>query len=146
MAAARTFFSENDLRLISDAIEHAEKETSGELRVHIADRCPGDPVARAQRVFHQLGMKSTKHHNGILFYFAVKSKKFAIVGDEGIHAKVGSAFWHSVREKMEAEFKSGNMVQGIVNGIEEAGRQLQHHFPRHKDDQNELPDKISIGK
>jgi len=146
MADARTFFTEQELKRISEAIEHAEKHTSGELRVHIGNRCPDDPVRRAQQLLHRLGMTKTKHRNGVLFYFAVKSKKFAIVGDEGIHAKLGAAFWHGVREKMEAEFRAGNFVQGMIDGISEAGHQLHQHFPAGKNDKNELPDTISIGK
>ncbi|HEU4716523.1 MAG TPA: TPM domain-containing protein [Bacteroidia bacterium] len=142
----KDIFSEEQLKQVSAAIEAAEKNTSGELRVHIGRRCAGDPVKCAQRLFTHLGMKKTKRRNGVLFYLAVVSRKFAVIGDEGIHAKVGSDFWHSVREKMENEFREGRFTEGLISGITEAGRQLEHYFPPEEGDSNELPDEISIEK
>ena len=72
------------------AIQTAEKNTSGEIRVHLEQVCKGDPCLRAAYVFSKLGMFRTKDRNGVLIYLALKSHKFAIIGDSGINEKVGA--------------------------------------------------------
>ena len=48
---------------------------------------------RAAWVFKKLGMHKTAERNGVLFYLAVDDRKFAIIGDAGINAKVPAGFW-----------------------------------------------------
>jgi uncharacterized membrane protein len=36
-------------------------------------------------------------------------------------------------------------VEGICEGVEMAGRKLGAEFPRSEDDENELPDQMSLG-
>jgi uncharacterized membrane protein len=123
----------------------AEKETSGEIRVHIEKTTSKVPLDRALEVFHELGMDATELQNGVLFYFAVADKTFAICGDKGINDKVVTDFWNSTKDKMVAEFKSGNFKQGIVDGILSAGEQLKKYFPYQDGDTNELSNEISKG-
>jgi uncharacterized membrane protein len=91
-------------------------------------------------------MEKTELRNGVLFYLAVKSRKFAIIGDKGINAEVPENFWDEIKSNMEKLFKEGKFVEGLVQGIEETGKQLKKHFPHHLDDINELSDEISFGK
>ena len=93
MTAADLLRKENKARLVR-AIGTAEKNTSGEIRVHLEQVCKGDPYLRAAYVFSRLGMFDTKDRNGVLIYLAMKSHKFAIVGDSGINARVGAGFWN----------------------------------------------------
>jgi uncharacterized membrane protein len=128
------------------AIRQAELETSGEIRVHLEEQCPGaDPVARAVAVFRHLGMHQTKERNGVLFYVAYGDRKFAVVGDAGIDAKVPTGFWDSTKDLMRQHFAANDLVLGLSEGIERAGQQLKQYFPRATDDVNELPDDISFG-
>src|SRR6478735_3091048 len=90
---SKTFFTETEQQQIIEAIKQAELNTSGEIRLHIEPTCDGDPYERAQKVFESLGMQTTELKNGVLFYLAYKSKKFAIIGDKGIHEKVSQQFW-----------------------------------------------------
>jgi uncharacterized membrane protein len=140
------FLSKEDKLLITDAIKAAELNTSGEIRVHVESVIKGDVLDRAAYIFKSLKMHKTKERNGILFYLAQKSRKFAIIGDAGINAKVPANFWDSIKEKMAADFTSGIFAQGLSNGIRMAGEQLKIHFPYQKDDINELSDEISFGK
>lgn len=141
----RAFFSEEQLAAIRAAIAEAERMTSGEIRVHIENRCPGEALDRATALFDKLGMNQTKEHNGVLFYLAVRSRKFAVAGDSGIHAHVGPEFWDALRSNMEQHFKEGKFTEGLCAAILEAGKQLQTHFPNQPGDVNELSDEISIG-
>ena len=90
-------------------------------------------------------MNKTELRNGVLFYLAVKSRKFAILGDSGINAKVPEDFWDKIKEDMAAHFKKGEFTEGLVKGIEEAGKSLKAYFPYKSDDVNELSDDISFG-
>lgn len=130
---------------ITEAIKAAEKDTSGEIRVHIEAFCKMDVLDRAADVFGFLEMHKTQLRNGVLFYLAHEDHKFAILGDGGINAKVPSNFWDEIRDHVTSEFKKGNYAQGLSEGILKAGEQLKSHFPYQSDDKNELSDEISYG-
>ncbi len=139
-------FSKQDQEAIVNAIRDAEKDTSGEVRVHIDKKCPEDVLDRAAYWFEKLKMHKTELRNGVLFYLATQDKKFAIIGDAGINAKVPDGFWDDIKNQMANHFKQGNLVDGLCQGIRESGIQLKTHFPYQSDDINELPDEISFGK
>jgi len=140
-----SFFSEEAKSLIVDEVKNAEKSTSGEIRVHIENRCKGDVMDCAAFVFEKLEMHKTELRNGVLFYLAVKDHKFAIIGDAGINAAVPDNFWDEVKERMLEEFKLERFAEGLIDGIQMAGEKLKEFFPYQADDINELPDDISFG-
>ena len=139
----RKLLDEDQEARVLAAIRAAELRTSGEIRVHVERRCEVDAMEAARRWFARLGMDATAERNGILFYVAVSDRKFAVVGDSGIHAKVGEGFWTALRDAMAGEFAKGRHVEGLIRGIAEAGERLAEHFPRGESDRNELPDGIS---
>jgi uncharacterized membrane protein len=141
---ASTFFSREQQLQIRDAIKEAEDETSGEIRVHIETKLAGNVLDRAAWIFDRIGMHETDNGNGVLFYFAVRSKEFAIIGDGGINSKVPDNFWEEIRNTILKYFRGGKYSEGLIEGILMAGRQLKEHFPHKKDDINELPDEISF--
>ncbi|MBL0144756.1 MAG: TPM domain-containing protein [Chitinophagaceae bacterium] len=133
---------------IVNAIRTAEKNTSGEVRVFVESKCRFvDPVDRAIEVFFGLKMEKTADHNGVLIYIALKDRQLAIYGDEGIHKKVGTAFWQNAVQTMLLHFNKENHVEGVCQTIEAVGKTLEKEFPyQHKTDKNELPDEIVFGK
>jgi uncharacterized membrane protein len=130
---------------IITSIEEAELQTSGEVKVHIEPYCKTEPMQRALQVFDKLELYHTKQRNGVLFYMAFEDHKFAILGDKGIHEKVGQNFWDSTKELMADYFKKGEIAKGLSEGIKMAGEQLKVHFPYQSDDTNELGNDISFG-
>lgn len=140
------FFTKDEKEKILQAIKEAEKNTSGEIRVHIENRCPGDVLDRAAFIFEKLGMHNTKDRNGVLFYIAIGDRKFAVIGDAGINAVVPENFWDSIKSIMEEHFKNMEFTEGLIKGINEAGKKLKEYFPHMPDDINELPDEISFSK
>jgi len=142
---AKQFFSEEEQQKIISAIQNAEQQTSGEIRVHVEPDCKGEPYHRAKEVFEKLGMHATDLKNGVLFYIAYKDKKFAVLGDKGIHEIVTQHFWDEVKELLKADFKNGNYCDGLCLGIKKAGEKLQANFPYQNDDTNELSNEISFG-
>lgn len=145
MSKVEDFLSKTDEEEIVNAIQIAETNTSGEIRVHIEKNTSLIPLERAKEVFHHLKMDLTKEGNGVLIYVAVESKKFAIYGDKGINKVVHDDFWNSTRDAILNQFKQGNYKQGLIDGVLKAGDQLQKHFPWNESDKNELPDTISKG-
>jgi len=144
MPNARNFFTKEQQEDIRQAIMNAELDTSGEIRVHIENTCTGDALDRALAIFSKLEMEKTENHNGVLLYLAVKNRKFAIIGDSGIHATVTEIFWDSIRNKMMDRFRENLFTEGLIEAIGETGKQLKTYFPYHTDDKNELSDEISF--
>lgn len=143
--SAKKFFSEDQKQAIQQAIANAELNTSGEIRVHIDDKCKEDVLDQAANLFHQLKMDATELRNGVLFYLAVDDHKFAILGDKGINEKVPADFWNTVKEEMLTHFKQQQFTEGLCKGIEMAGLKLKAHFPLQSNDTNELSNDVSFG-
>jgi len=141
---ASTFFTREQQERIRDAIKEAEKETSGEIRVHIETSFKGNVLDRASWIFKRIGMHTTDDRNGVLFYLAVRNREFAIIGDAGINSKVQKNFWDNIKGVLHNHFKSEKFTEGLIEGILAAGNQLKEHFPHMKNDINELPDEISF--
>ena len=139
------FFTVEEKKRITDAIRHAEKNTSGEIRIHIEGKCTEDVLDRATYLFEKLEMHKTELRNGVLFYLAVDDHKFAILGDAGINQATPDGFWENIKDVMAGKFKEGQFTDGLREGILMAGEQLKKHFPYQEDDVNELTDDISFG-
>jgi len=142
---AVNFFSQAEKEEIKGAVQKAELSTSGEIRVHIDNRCKGEVLDRAAWWFEKLEMHKTDLRNGVLFYLAVKDRKFAILGDAGINAVTPEDFWDQIKETMRGYFSEGTFASGLREGILMAGEALKAHFPYLEDDVNELSDDISFG-
>ncbi len=143
--SAQDFFSREQREDIKQAIMNAELDTSGEIRVHIDSKCKGEVMDRAFEVFKKLKIHQTELRNGVLFYLAVKNRKFAVIGDEGINQVVPDDFWDGLKAEMLDAFREEKFTDGLVEGIGKAGTHLKKHFPYQTDDVNELSDEISFG-
>ena len=137
-------FTEEEQHRIQQAVADAEKNTSGEISVCMEKTCSDNPLDRAAKYFAQLEMHKTRLRNGVLIYVATVDRKFAVIGDAGINNVVPADFWDSTKEAMLSHFKYGNLVEGIVTGITQAGEQLKIYFPHLLNDKNELPDDIAF--
>jgi len=141
---AAHFFTKEEQEQVVSAIQTAEKNTSGEIRVHLESFCWGDAVERAKKIFAKLGMQNTKEQNGILIYIATENHKIAVIGDAGIHNKLGKDYWDKIVESMISKFRAGQKGDGLAQAIIDCGEQLKHYFPYNSDDKNELSDSISF--
>lgn len=141
-----SLFSEQEQERIREAIAAAERSTSGEIRIFVEKHCKGQPFERAVHFFSKLGMAQTKLRNGVLIYLASEDHQFAIIGDAGINQVVPENFWQSTKDLILGHFKQGNLADGLIAGIYEAGQQLQTFFPSLADDTNELSNDIAFGE
>ena len=131
---------------VKAAIAAAERQTSGEIRVSVSRYFWGGVHKAAAKAFTRLGMRNTKDRNGILFFVVPSRRRFVVIGDQGIHEKVGQDFWDKLVLAMAEDFKEGKFNEGLQAGIAECGRLLAAHFPyQGEKDVNELPDDIDFG-
>lgn len=142
-AHVEDFLTAEEEQEIVEAIRQAERNTSGEIRVHIERHTDKDAMIHAQEVFHWLKMDNTKEGNGVLIYIAVDDRSFVIYGDHGINKVVPENFWNRTRDIIQEHFKRQRFKQGLVEGVLMAGSELEKHFPWHDEDKNELSDEIS---
>ena len=139
----KKILSSSDKKEIVEAIIQAEKNTSGEIHVHVENNNNMKPLERAQQLFFELGIDATQQQNGVLFFICGKSKTLTIIGDKGINDKVDANFWNKTKMIVLEYFKQGLFKKGLVLGIEQAGKQLQQFFPSEKENSNELSNEIS---
>lgn len=145
MSERKTFFSQEDEQKIIKAIQAAEKQTSGEIKVHLEEHCFLDLLDRSSEVFAKLEMHQTALRNGTLIYVAIEDHLFSIIGDIGINKVIKEGFWNDARDIMQEHFKKDQLVDGLCAGVQKVGELLKQHFPYQEDDTNELPDEISYG-
>ena len=139
------FLAQLDDDRIVAAIRAAERMSSGEVRVFIADRKATDPIAAAIEHFERMGMTATAERNGVLLFVAPLSHTFAIVADEAAHARCGGdALWPRICDEMRTRF-ADEPTSAIVHGVMRIGEALSPHFPCLASDRNELPDCIERG-
>lgn len=142
--ASEQFLTTDEEQKIIEAIQEAEKQTSGEIRIHIEHNCKGEPLERAARIFHELGMSQTQQQNGVLIYIASEDHKAAVYAGKGIHKKVEEGFWNDVLDLLIQHFKKDAFEKGIEKAVYKVGDKLTELFPYHlKGDVNELSNEIS---
>jgi len=137
------FLNQIDHDRVVAAIVEAEKRTSGEIRVHVSHRKVNDALNAAAVRFFKLRMHETKERNAVLLFVSPESQTFSIIGDQGVHARCGDEFWQRVAAEMSQHFKQQKFSDGIVHGIQSAGKLLAEHFPHQRPDVNELPNAVT---
>jgi uncharacterized membrane protein len=144
----KEFFTPEEKSQLVEAIQQAERQTSGEVRVFVESRCRFvDALDRAKEIFFRLKMEETEQRNATLVYVAVKDRQAAVFGDEGIHHKVGEEYWGIEVGKMMHHFRNQQLADGICQAVSDIGQALQFHFPYNREtDKNELPDEIIFGR
>ena len=129
--------------MILNAVREAERNTSGEIRVHLEYNAREPVYGHAQKVFQRIGMTKTAQRNGVLIFLATRNKKFAVLGDVGINEKVPEGFWNDVVGIMQEHFKQNKFAEGISDAVLRIGEKLKAYFPYQANDKNELSDSIS---
>lgn len=149
MALIDKYFSKYSLNKITKACGEAEKNTSGEIRVSILQKRPkkledAELKDIALYEFFNLGMDKTRDKTGILLFILLGEKKFQILADEGINAKVEQEIWDDVAAGLSTSFKKQKYTDGVVEAVSEMGKVLSEYFPKKLDDWDELSDEVSV--
>ena len=138
-------FNKSNQEVIEEAIKEAERATSGEIRLHVEEHCNKNVLDRAAEVFSALEMHQTKERNGVLFYLAIKSKQFAIIGDVGINRKMEDHHWGEIKDHLVSRFKNDEYILGLKEAILMTGIRMKDVFPAMGNEENQLMDSISFG-
>ena len=144
--ALTDFLSKDDQNRISQAIAEAENCTSGEICVHVTPKCSGEVMKVAQKAFNKLGLYKTERRNGVLIYVAYKSKKFAILGDEGINNVVPDDYWETEKDTLYRFLAEGKPGDGLCEVVRQIGDALSTFFPPVDNDVNELSNEVSYSE
>lgn len=145
MPTRRQLLRQIDIAAVREAIAAAERKTSAEIRVSVSVFFWGDVERAAHRAFDRLGMRHTEQRNGVLIFVVPSRRKFAVLGDEGIHQRAEKDFWRNVADAMSVHFRKADFTRGLVAGVTTLGDELARHFPRHDGDANQLPDDVDLG-
>jgi uncharacterized membrane protein len=133
------------------AVREAETHTTAELAVFVRDstswkarlRLPvphTEVRAAAQRLFIKSGLDQTKARNAVMVYVSLLERSLVVLGDEGIHARLGSQAWEALVAEALTAAKKSSPLEGVCLLITHLGQMLAQHFPKAADDVNELPD------
>jgi uncharacterized membrane protein len=119
-----------DFGRIEEAVRAAERRTRGEIRVALSRfYFWGDVTRAAERAFAHLRMDRTRERNGVLIFVAPWRRRFAIIGDSGIHARVTPGFWDQLVGPLAEAFRAGDPNGGLVRAIDAVAEQLAACFP-----------------
>jgi uncharacterized membrane protein len=142
----RGYVSEETLDAIAHAVDEAESKTSGEIVVHVVrSLLPFEsPRGRALRAFAALGIGGTRRRNGVLLFFAMKKRRFEILADQSVDAKVGAAAWEGVASRIRETIEREGFEKGACVGVGLLGEVLAAHYPYEGGDVNELPDRPRV--
>ncbi|HTY62403.1 MAG TPA: hypothetical protein VMG30_09115 [Acidobacteriota bacterium] len=92
--------------------------------------------------FYTSGLYRTRESNGVEICLSLFEKMVVVIGDRGIHQKMGDRHWDDVRDLIIDGIRKGNARAGICAAIESCGKALAEYFPPRADDINELPDQV----
>ena len=127
----RPFLDKEEKRRIAGIIAEMETRTTGEIHVHVVGRCRGNDILElAKKKFLELGLDKTAGRTGVLILISHLDHRFAVWGDEGIHAKAGSPLWERAKKTLLDHFAERRYAEGIEACVREAGRELAAHFPK----------------
>jgi putative membrane protein len=98
--------------------------------------------ARAEQAFLQHGLHRTAQGTGVLVFASLREHQAVVLGDAGIHARMGDAEWQKAVGALVAGVRRGAPADGFVAAIGLVGDRLAEHFPPQPGDAatNELPD------
>jgi uncharacterized membrane protein len=106
---------------IRQAIDAAERGTTGRIAVRIFNGHTENALDEARKHFEKQRLHHHQHRSGVLFLVAPRARKFAVLGDQAIHERVGDAFWKKVVDEMQPYFAKGQTTEALELGIARMG-------------------------
>jgi len=97
---------------------------------------------RALETFAARGLYKTRDRTGMLILISELEHRVVILGDTGIHERVGSAGWQAHVDHLTAAIRRGDAVTGLLEVIERLGKLHAEHVPARPDNFNELPNEV----
>ncbi len=100
--------------------------------------------SRAGQAFLENGLTRTARGTGVLVFASLLERRAVVLGDHGIHEKMGDEGWRQGVEALVAGIGRGDPAAGFCDAIGLVGAKLAEHFPRPGGGAapNELPDEL----
>lgn len=133
-----------ELDRLSAKIAAAEQLTSAELCVVITRSSWLGIRNKAGHLFRKYGLHKTADRNAVMILVDTRSRELLVYGDEGVHQRVGEAFWSEVRDAMLEELRAGRPADALATGIRLAGEKLALLFPARAGDRNEIAREVIV--
>lgn len=92
--------------------------------------------------FYRKGLHRTRNQTGILVFISLLERKVRIMGDRGIHTKIGQSFWNARADELVKGIREGNTVHALTEVLDKCGAELAIHFPCGADNPDEVPDDV----
>lgn len=115
---------------------HLKLALVGRRRVEMAVR------ERSLLSFYQKGLHRTRNQTGILVFISLLERKVRIMGDRGIHAKIGQEFWNARARELVQGVREGRALDVLTEVINKCGAELATYFPSGPDNPDEIPDDV----
>lgn len=144
----KKYFSKADLDGVGSAVAMAEDHTSAEIRVKIISGIhkdfKGDIYKQAVLEFEKEGMTKTRDQTGVLILIALNDKKFQILADKGIMAKIKQEVLDKAATLIQSGFQTKKQNEGLCLAVGFLGGVLGELFPKKSDDKDELPNDVIV--
>ena len=101
-----------------------ERLLAGRTELDLATR------ERALRAFHEHGLHRTAEGTGVLVFASLFERRAIVLGDAGIHARMGEREWQRAVDALVRGMRSGDPATGFCEAISLCGAKLAEHFPR----------------
>jgi len=102
---------------------------------------------RALRAFHEHDLHHTAQGTGVLVFASLFERRAVVLGDHGIHARMGEGEWQRAVDLLAAGMRREDPGAGFCEAVEAVGAKLAEHFPRSPaapGSGNELPDGLRV--
>jgi putative membrane protein len=96
----------------------------------------------AQLAFVKHSVFATRERTGVLILLSELEHRVAILGDEGIHARVKMEGWESYVDTMVSSVRAGKPGAGVCQVVDALAQILAQGAPIRSDDTNELPNRV----
>jgi len=101
-------------------------------------------TGRAEQAFFEHGLHQTRDGTGVLVFASLREHRAVVIGDRGIHQRMGDAEWQRAVDALVDGMRRGAPGEGFEAAIDRVGAKLAEHFPRQGGQEvtNELPDAL----
>lgn len=123
-------------RLLFDRFPSLKLPFAGKARISDAVRI------RAVRAFYEKGLYRTRNETGVLIFMSLLERKVWILGDRGINERIDQSSWKTMAADLAGGIADGRGCDALCSAIAGCGDELSRHFPRRRDDVNELDDRL----
>ena len=85
--------------------------------------------ARAEQAFFEHGLHETRDGTGVLVFASLRERRAVVIGDRGIHARMGDDEWKRAVDALVDGMRRGSPGDGFVAAIDQSGSAAGRALP-----------------